>query len=108
MTDHRPSLLPLLLAAALPAQTEKAQPLQVDRTLAVINDRVITLRDVNRELGLRPLTDPELRGNPRRIAAERQLILRRLTVRRLLEQAIYSLQYDAARIEQVVAMQVQL
>lgn len=94
----------LLLCAAAkgqegPATRPAGSFLKLDEVVAIVNDRVITHRDVEEKL---PKASPDLWKNPARLMEERQRILRQLATYLLLEQGIYSLPHEPDQIDQVV------
>ena len=97
-------LLPLLGPAAGKAQGPPASRpagkwLKENWVMAVVNDKVITWRDVRSRI---PLTAQEIWNNPDRLRKEEDRILRELTSSLLLEEGVYTLSHTPAQVDQFV------
>ena len=72
--------------------------------MAVVNDKVITWRDVRSRI---PLSAVEIWKHPERLQKEQDRILRELTSSLLLEEGIYTLPHSPAQVDQFVQSLVQ-
>ncbi len=97
-------LLPLLWTGIAPAQAPPASRpagkwLKENWVMAVVNDKVITWRDVRSRI---PLSAQEIWNDPDRLRKEEDRILRELTSSLLLEEGVYTLPHPPAQLDQFV------
>ena len=87
------------MAQPHPASRPAGKWLKENWVMAVVNDKVITWRDVRSRI---PLSAQEIWNNPARLRKEEDRILRELTSSLLLEEGVYTLPHPPAQVDQFV------